>query len=617
MDLSKIDLKQYQDALDKYSDDPTVKYAVSVLTGKKLAGDLIQRASLRQLMDLQRQWTDDDFPYEYQPDRAKRIIDFASLLRDLQTNEPFVLSPYQEFIVSMLEAWVDPRVKGAKRFDRAICSMSRANGKTAIMAVLALFNFLFGQPTHNRQLAVASADQSHANALYGYMRSQWQSLKEDAFSSVQERLRVEDNKIQMTIPSQATTMAKLSDSSTTTSDGLGHYSYAIIDEYHLFKNRDFINSITSGQGFMPYSQTIFISTTGVDLRSPMYGDYKRFSKLFEDEHYSDMDNILFLFWQQDSDDEIYEPDTWIKSNPLFELPEMKQSAMTKLIAERDELIATGKRNDFITKNLNRFVNAKDDAFLTAQQIEATVIPEEDFSIDGRTVYIGMDFSAVNDDFSVGFVFPYTDDNGVHKFHLLNHSFIPWERAGSIQSKMKQDAINYEHSEELGYATISTDPYGQINQEQVFWWLAEFIELHQLDVQAILYDAWNSKSFIAQLDEVFPEIMTIPVKQTIPQLYEPTKFLREGIIRGQITTFDDEILQVGLSNAITVGNPSGYKINKAKNTSKIDAVDAVVDALFEGQLYFENFTNIEPLKKKSMFDGMSPEQIDEYYQNISF
>ena len=317
------------------------------------------------------------------------------------------------------------------------------------------------------------------------------------------------------------------------------------------------------------------------------------------------------------DDEIYEPDMWIKSNPLFELPEMKQSATTKLIAERDELIATGKRNDFITKNLNRFVNAKDDAFLTAQQIEETVIPEEDFSIDGRTVYIGMDFSAVNDDFSVGFVFPYTDDNGVHKFHLLNHSFIPWERAGSIQSKMKQDAINYEHSEELGYATISTDPYGQINQEQVFWWLAEFIELHQLDVQAILYDAWNSKSFIAQLDEVFPEIMTIPTKQTIPQLYEPTKFMREGIIRGQITTFDDEMLQVGLSNAITVGNPSGYKINKAKNTSKIDSVDAIVDALYEGMYYFENFTNIEPLKKKSMFDGLSPEQIDEYYQNISF
>lgn len=615
MDLSAIDLKQFDDVRHNYLGDPTVAYSIAVLSGEKVAGDLIQRACYRQLKDLQRQTTDDDFPYEYQPDRAKRIIDFASLLRDLQTNEPFVLSPYQMFIVGLLEGWIDPRVENAKRFDRAIISMSRANGKTAIMAVLSLFNFLFGQPAHNRQLAVASADQSHANALYGYMRSQWQSLKADAFSSVQKRLKVEDNKIQMTIPSQATTMVKLSDQSSVGADSR-HYSYAIIDEYHLFKNRDFIDSITSGQGFLPYSQAIFISTAGVDLRSPMYQDYKRFNKIFTEGDYSSIDNILFLFWQQDSDDEIDDPDLWIKSNPLFELESMRQSATTKLIAERNELRSTGKINDFITKNMNRFVNAKDDAFLTAQQIENAIIPEDKFDIDGREVFIGMDFSAVNDDFSVAFVFPYTD-NGVHKFHLYSHHFIPWEKAGSIANKSKQDGINYEHSEQLGFSTISTDPYGQINQEQVFWWLNEFIELHQLDVQALLYDAWNSLSFIEKLDEIFPEIMTIPVKQTIPKLYPSTKFLRDSIIRGQITTFDDEVLTIGLSNAVTVGNPSGYKIDKNKNTAKIDAVDAVVNALFEGIYYFDNFTNVETPKKKSMFDGMSPEQIDLYYQNITF
>lgn len=615
MDLSAIDLKQFDDVRHKYPDDPTVDYAISVLTGEKIAGDLIQRASLRNLTDLQRQWTDDNFPYTYNPKRTKQIIEFSSLMQDPDSREPFVLSPYQEFVVGLLEGWIDPRVEGAKRFDRAIISMSRANGKTAIMSVLALYNFLFGQPTANRQIAVASADTSHAEALYSYMRQQWGALKTGPFKSLQKRLKVEDNKVHMMIPSQATLMRKLSAQSAP-SDGVGHFGYAIVDEYHLFQDRSFINSITSGQAFMPYSQIIFISTAGVDLRSPMYQDYKRFNKIFTEGNYSSIDNILFLFWQQDFDDEIDNPDLWIKSNPLFELESMRKSATTKLISERNELRSTGKVNDFITKNLNMFVNAKDDAFLTAQQIEATVIPEDEFSIDGREVFIGMDFSAVNDDFSVAFVFPYTD-NGVHKFHLYSHHFIPWEKAGSIANKSKQDGINYEHSEQLGFSTISTDPYGQINQEQVFWYLNEFIELHQLDVQALLYDAWNSLSFIEKLDEIFPEIMTIPVKQTIPKLYEPTKFLRDGIIRGQITTFDDEVLTIGLSNAVTVGNPSGYKIDKNKNTAKIDAVDAVVDALFEGMYYFDNFTNVETPKKKSVFDGMSPEQIDQYYQNITF
>lgn len=243
MNLNKIDMGQFDDVLEAYPDDPTVAYAMSVLTGEKMAGDLIQRASLRHLTDLQRQWTDDNFPYEYNAKRTEAVINFAGLLRDLESKELFVLSPYQEFIVGQLEGWIDPRVEGAKRFDRAYISMARANGKTAIMAVLALYNFLFGQPVTNRQLAVASADSAHADALYKYMRSQWQTLRDNQFKSVQRRLKVEDNKIMMTIPSQDTTMKKLSAQSAP-SDGIGHFGYAIVDEYHIFKDRSFINSIT-------------------------------------------------------------------------------------------------------------------------------------------------------------------------------------------------------------------------------------------------------------------------------------------------------------------------------------------------------------------------------------
>ena len=616
MDLSKIDLTQFDDVITQYSDDPTVKYAVAVLTGEKLAGDLIQRASYRQLKDLQRVDNDPDFPYVYDPNRTQKIIQFSTLLQDPDSREPFVMSPYQEFIVGLLEGWVDHRIEGAKRFDRAIISMSRGNGKSALMSVLALYNFLFGQPTANRQIAVASADTSHAEALYSYMRQQWGALKKGPFSALQKRLKVEDNKIKMTIPSQATVMRKLSAQSAP-SDGIGHFTTCYTDEYHLFQDRSFINSITSGQAFLPSSQIIFISTAGVDLRSPMYEDYQRYSKIFKDGKYSDVDNILFLFWQQDDDNEAYSPETWIKSNPLFELPEKKKVATQKLIAERDELSSTGKLPDFITKNMNRFYNAKDNAFLTAEQIEGAVIPTEQFDIQGREVFIGIDFSATNDDFSIGFVFPYVDSDGSHKFHLYGHYFIPWEKAGSIEAKEKKDGLNYRHSQELGYSTITQDPYGQIIQRDVFDWLLNFIDVNELDVQAILYDAWNSKAFMERVDNIFPDTLIIPVKQTIPQLYEGTSFLRDGIIRGTITMFEDKVMQMGLANAITVGNVSGYKIDKNKNTAKIDVVDSIVDALFEGMYAFDNFTNVEEPKKKSMFDGMSPEEIDEYYQNITF
>lgn len=615
--MEKIDIDQFQDVIDKYPDDPTVKYSVAVLTGEKLAGDLIQRACYRQLLDLQRQWQDDDFKYEYKPELATQIIEFSSLLKNLETHKPFILSEYQEFLISMLQAWVNPNITGAKRFDRAFISMSRGNGKTAIMAVLALYNFLFGKPTNNRAITVTSADNAHTESLYSYMRAQSEPLFDNEFKVLVKRLGIESNKIKMTITEQSTTMTKLSAESKSTSDGTGHYSYAIVDEYHLFRDTDFINSITSGQAFLPYSQIVFISTAGVSVKSPMYADFKRYSDKFTSGRYSDIDNILFLNWSQDNADEVDKPETWIKSNPLFELPEKRLVATDKLISERDELRANGKLPDFMVKNMNMWQNAKKDAFISVQAIEQSVIPEDEFNIEGRDVFIGLDFSATTDDFGVGFVYPYFDGQE-KKFHLIQHSFVPTEHyGGNILSKEKADMINYRHSEELGYATITQDPYGQINQEDIFWWLAEQIDLNDLKVKAICYDAWQSRAFVDRLEDVFPELLLLPVKQTIPNLYEPTKFLRDGLIRGSITTFEDEIMKASLSNAIITGNPNGYKIDKAKATNKIDAIDAIVDALYEGMYYFDNFTNIEEPKKKSMFDGMTPEQIDEYYQHITF
>lgn len=368
---------------------------------------------------------------------------------------------------------------------------------------------------------------------------------------------------------------------------------------------------------MPFSQIVFISTAGVDLRSPMYQDYKRFKELYEKGDYATIENSLFLFWQQDSDDEVNEPDTWIKSNPLFEIESKRVQATQKLISERDELSATGKLPDFITKNMNRFVNAKDDAFLSATRLENIVIPEESFDITGRDVFIGMDFSATSDDSALGFVFPYIADDGTHKFHLYGHYFIPWERAGNIQAKMKQDGINYVDSEAKGYSTISTDEFGQIDQRQIFEWITDFIESYHLEVKAITYDAWNSASFVEKLDNAFPEYLLLPVKQTTPQLFLPTQFLRNGIIRGAITRFEDEVMFVGLSNAVTVGNVAGYKIDKNTHSAKIDVVDSLINGLYEGMYYFDSYTNVEEPKKKNFLSGKSPEEINEYYMNLTF
>ena len=115
-----------------------------VLTGKKLAGEKIKRAAERHINnDLRRIDNDNDFIYVYDVDEARKINEFATLLKDVTSGEPFNPSPYQRFILAMIQGWRNPETQGM-RLKNIFISMARTNGKTQLLSAYTLYNFLFG-----------------------------------------------------------------------------------------------------------------------------------------------------------------------------------------------------------------------------------------------------------------------------------------------------------------------------------------------------------------------------------------------------------------------------------------------------------------------------------------
>lgn len=47
--------------------------------------------------------------------------------------------------------------------------------------------------------------------------------------------------------------------------------------------------------------------------------------------------------------------------------------------------------------------------------------------------------------------------------------------------------------------------------------------------------------------------------------------------------------------------------------KIDAVDALIDAMYQGMLHFTPWTN-EKVDKNDVFHGMNNDQINDYFHN---
>lgn len=357
-----------------------------------------------------------------------------------------------------------------------------------------------------------------------------------------------------------------------------------MDESGDLKDRTSISKIVSGQVKIPNRQFIQISTAYPNPTSPLRYDERTMQSIMERDDRAG-DTQLCLVWSQDSVDEIYMPETWSKSNPLLDLESEHDTLLKGLMDKRDADLLSGNINDFIIKNMNLWGEQDENSFLNLEDIERSVI--SDFDIKGKRVYVGLDASMFSDNTAIGFVYPYVTEDGSQKWHIEQHSFIPWQQAGSLEAKMKQDGVNYRDLETKGFCTITSHPQGLINPEEVYRWFCEYVEDNQLDVVFFGYDAMGVSKLIKALESntSFP---MMPIRQRTSELKDPTKFLQTLFIEGNITRLDDEIMRKALINAVIKEDNIGIQVDKMKSTYKIDVVDALIDAFYDGMYAFEDY-----------------------------
>lgn len=356
-------------------------------------------------------------------------------------------------------------------------------------------------------------------------------------------------------------------------------------------------------------QFIQISTAYPNPSVPYHEDEKTIEELMEKDSDRDGDTYLGLIWSQDSLDETFKPDTWIKSNPLLGLDSQKKVLMQGLQDKRDSDMLAGTVGDFQNKNLNLWLQEATNSYLKLSDIERSVKPH--FNYRGQQVYIGFDYSMFSDNTAVAFVFPYMDADGNQKWHIKQHSFIPWQKAGSIEAKEKQDGIEYRELAKKGYCTITSHPQGLINDDQVYQWLLDFVADNDLKVLFFGYDAWGATNAIKQM-EINTEWPLNPIRQRTSELKDPTKFLQKGFVESSITRDDDEIMEKALVNAEIIQDKIGIQVDKAKATLKIDVVDAIIDALYQGMYHFEDFGVAND--KSKQVELMTSEQVKAWFES---
>lgn len=612
----KIDLTQSHDVLGEYSKldfskikekytDPGTKYCFSVLDEEIVTGYLIKLACFRHLRDLQRQNTA-DFEYVYDIHEAEKLLKFASICPNVDTGEPTKLMEWQKFIFCMLFGWRN--AEGGKRFSRAIVSVARGQGKTYLMAILMCYSYLIESiGLGNQDYLVSSINFKQTGKLFGYIRTMIkQVVSSGPFKKLAEETGLSPQSEQI-IERKTNNILRAISFESGQFDSF-HFTTAIVDEVGEVKTRDKTSKIISGQVKVPNRQFIQISTSYPDPSVPFHEDQKMVRQAMEQDWNRDADSYLGLIWAQDSLEETFKEETWPKSNPLLYLPGQKETLMQGLTDKRDSDMLTGNISDFQNKNLNLWLQESTSSYLKLADIEHAII--SDFDINDRKVYIGYDYSMFSDNTAIAFVYPY-EKSGKTYWHIEQHSFIPWQKAGSIEAKEKQDGINYRELAKKGFCTITSHPQGLINDDQVYHWLLEFVEDHDLNPIFFGYDAWGATNVIKQL-ELNSGWPLEAIRQRTSELKDPTKFLQKLFVEQTVTRLDDKIMEKALLNAQLTEDKIGIQVDKSKATLKIDVVDAIIDAMYQAMYHFEDFGMAND--KSRQVELMTEQQVLDWFNN---
>ncbi|MBT2732109.1 terminase TerL endonuclease subunit [Carnobacterium sp. ISL-102] len=546
-----------------------------VLDGKLLASLKVIKASRRHLRDLLKM-SDDSFPFTYVPDHPKKVVGFLEILPDVKTGEPYPLALFQKFIIGNIYGWKHKKDQSLRRFKKAFISMARKSGKTILVAGIILYELLFGQnPAFSRQIFCTANDKKQAKIAFEMARKQLDALRGKYEDIRKMTKRVREELKNLDDESYVMPLSK----ETGAVDGFEPY-LGILDEYAASKTTEMIELLESGQGQLDNPLILIISTAGNNLNAPMHTiEYPRADKILNGE-IEDEEYFAFIA-EQDSEKEVEDEKTWIKSNPILEVESLYNKVMTYLRKRLRVGKETGELNKILIKNFNMWRQASEESYMSGNQWQTGFV-EKAPDITGKDTWFGVDVGRSSDLMSISWLvrmdgYWYSD----------SYSFIATKYG--LDTKIKRDGVDYIRLSEKGECEITALESGVIDYDAVYDWLENFVFNHELNVKVIAYDPYQFGHILTMIEKYRPEWPMAEVRQGTMTLSMPTKQLRDDVMNGKMKHNGNELLTAAINNAVTKSDNNGLRIDKDKNSNKIDPIDALLDAFAICYTLLNNYT----------------------------
>ena len=497
-------------------------------------------------------------PFYFDPHEARLVVDFfrhhLQHVKGDYAGAPLDLQDWawNELVIPLF-AW--KRTETAlRRYRRAYVEIPRKNGKSTIVAGLALY-LLFMDDEAGAEVYIAAADRDQARVVYDVAK---EMVTADSLLREMSRPLLRS----ISVPETASVCRVLS-SDAKTKHGFNAHG-VIVDELHAQPNRELWDVLTTSVGARSQPLIVAITTAGHDKNSICYEQHDYAEKVL-DGRIIDEEFLPVIYNAGIAADD---PE-WVTDKVL----ERANPGLGVTIS-RDYLQGERKRaqevpayeNTFKRLHLNIWTEQADRWLPLDSWDKLAKFDVDPAQLEGRRCYAGLDLSSNIDITALSLLFPSDDYD-----ELLTWFGIPAENS---RTRVHRDGVPYDVWTREGW--INTTAGSVIDYDYIERELLELREHYQIDEIAI--DPWNSTQLAVRLRE-YHGFNVVAHRQGYASMSAPAKELEARILSGRLRHGGNPVLRWMIGNAaLDVDAAGNIKPAKNRSTEKIDGVVALVMAI---------------------------------------
>lgn len=533
-------------------------------------------------------------------ERVRRFFKTALILpRDGGGVKPFrLLDWWYRDVLAQLFGW--KRADGRRRFDKGFVTTAKKAAKSTVLSGLAAYMLGF-DGEEEAEVYSAAVDRDQASIIYRKVARNVKLSK-----ALKRHLRVVESKKQIWHDASGSRYEAIS-SDADSSEGLNPHCL-IADEVHVWRDRQFFNSLMYGDIARTQPLFLMITTAGDDDKSIGYEECQYAKDLLSGTVYS-MSHFAFVA-EAGPEREWDDPAGWLEAQPSLrgevdtlrprddngDEPEpIRIGSLAKLQAKCDEAKASPrKRREFVRYICNRWVVDAENTWLSTEawnQCAGESIPHFDEPCAG-----GLDLSGSRDMTSFCQAF--------QRGEIIDLEWLFWIPAEGLKEREEEWRVPLRDWVAQGWITATPGnviDYSYIRQAISG---ARFDEKGQrlkdcpdaiaskYDLRVLAYDPWNSRELCEK--QLFNEdgIKVAQHRQGYRSMSEPCKVFERMVLAGKINHGANPVAAWQAKNVVIDTDPAGnIKPNKDKSRSKIDGIVAAIMAVGVVSLAPDDFQRV--------------------------